>query len=195
MFSVPDRYSSLELLFCQNPWSGDIRYRDRGGVGALRPSSRTSNSNDRTGFLSGHGEMHDQGLYGGRVLALSCKARLRADATIHDSCRVESESALRRCRSSYWHRRAYRGNGWSLASFHDQTRHYLPIVNVTRKQDGRTRSFRSMIWLVRGRLSSPVVYGLKPGSFSIAAAQTCGSSHTILNIYRLIYKSWNEALR
>jgi hypothetical protein len=111
-----------------------------GGVGALRPSSRTGNSNDRTESLSGHGELHDQGLYRGRVLALSCKARLRADTTIHDSCRVESESALRRCQSSYWHRRAYRGNGWSLASFHDQTRHYLPIVNVTRKMGGLDRS-------------------------------------------------------
>lgn len=111
IFSILNRYSCLEFLFCQNPWSGDIRYRDRGGVGALSPASHTGNSNDRTGFRSGHGQLHDQGLYRGRVLALSCKARLRADATIHDSCRVESDSALRRCRSSDWHRRAYRGNG------------------------------------------------------------------------------------
>lgn len=84
----------------KNPWSGDKRYLDR-GVG----ESDDSDSD-------GDGELHDQGLYRGRVpgyLVKSCKAHPRADAAIHDSCP---------CWSCDWHSRLYRGSGWRLASFH-----------------------------------------------------------------------------
>ncbi|RKK77542.1 hypothetical protein BFJ69_g6091 [Fusarium oxysporum] len=134
-----------------------------------------------TAFLTGHGELHSQGALPGK--GSWSKAARPAGVQMQPSMTVVSngkdQSALSGCRSSYWHRRAYRGNGWSLASFHDQARHYVPIDNVTRRTRGLDRAA-----VTNARLSLPVTHELKPDSFSAAAAQLRMPSYPLAYKYK-----------
>lgn len=139
----------------------------RRAVGAL--ALRTT-----TAFLTGRGELHSQGALPGK--GSWSRAARPASVQMQPSMTVVSngmdQSALSGCRSSYWHRRAYRGNGWSLASFHDQTRYYVPIDNVTRRTGGLDRAP-----VKNGRSSLQVTTGLSQTLSALPRQkQTCSPS-------------------